>query len=212
MAIFSKMRRFNLWLHAFLVIAMMYVLVGLNGYRILLAVPFLLIHGTGDGYPPIEWKTLGVALIIVSSILILLIAGFAIWLFARLFTDKTRSLTFKILFVCSLLIIFFGIYFKEWISNANDRVYDAIFTGNISAYENAIKWRKNGNINDDLYCAARDGQLQMVKYLISKGANPNAKLGGSGDSVLAGAIPNVLNKPDGNKPVIEYLKDHGATN
>ena len=212
MMIFRKLSKLNLWLHAFLTIATLYLLVGMDGYQILLGAPLILIHGTGDGYPPIEWKALGMILILLFAILILLVACLVISLFARLFTDKTRSLAFKISFVCSLLIIFSGIYFKEWISNADDRVYGAIFTGNISAYENAIKWRKNGNINDDLYWAARNGQLQMVQYLISKGADPNAKLGGNGDSVLSGAIPNVMNKPDGNKLVVEYLKNHGATN
>jgi hypothetical protein len=212
MVIFSKMRRLNLWFHAFLVIAMMYVLVGLGGYHILLAVPFVLIHGTGDGYPPIEWKALGVILIIVFSIVILLIAGFIIWLFVRLFTDKTKGFVFRICLGCSLLVILSGIYFQDWISYADHRIGDAIITGNINAYESAVKWRKNGNMNDDLYFAARCGQLQMVQYLIAKGADPNAKLGGYGDSVLAGAIPNVLNKPDGNKPVVEYLKNHGAAN
>jgi hypothetical protein len=130
----------------------------------------------------------------------------------RLFVDKARGSTFKIFFVAGLLIMFAGIYFREWVSNADSHASDAIAAGDIGAYERAVKWRKNGNINDDLYCAARWGKLQMVQYLISKGANPNARLGGNGDSVLSGATPNVLNKSDSNKPVIEYLENHGATN
>ena len=212
---FDKWPGLKLWLPTALVVSSVYWLVGRDRYeglRGLIAVPFIFIHGIGDGHPSTEMKLFGGFLTVLSAVFVLFVIWLTVTLFTRLIKDKARSVGFKFVFIIGMLIIFSGIIFKGWTSNAESRVHNAIYIGDIAAYENALKWRKAGNIDDDLWCAARDGQLQMVQYLISKGANPNAKLGGNGDSVLAGANPNVMNRPDGNKPVTEYLKSHGATN
>ena len=208
---FLKCQWLNLWWHAALVILAATVLVGLSGYKIV-GLPLLFIYGIGDGHPSLMDKTIGVLLLVLFAAIALYIAYLTIVLFVRLSLDKTRSKVFRAVFIVNLLLVVAANILAMWTSNAESRVHNAIYIGDIAAYENALKWCKAGNIDDDLWCAARDGQLQMVQYLISKGANPNAKLGGNGDSVLAGADPNVMNRPDGNKPVIEYLKSHGATN
>ena len=212
MKLFQKWPELKLWIHTLFVIIAMYLLVGRGGYQYLIILPFALIHGLEDGYPSPEMKMFGIVLAVFFSLLILTVAWAIISLFARIITDQTKNYVFKTIFAASLLIIFSQMLFTQRIAQSGSRVTSAVFKGDIRAYEAAVKWRKSGNIDEDLYCAARGGQLQMVEYLISKGANPNAKLGGNGDSVLSGAIPNVMNKPDGNKLVVEYLQNHGATN
>jgi len=216
MKLFQNCPRLKLWLHAIAVLAALYWLVDWGGYKIIIMPLVLMLGAAACGTVPAELRKVGTFGVILSAVLILVLAWSIILLFVKLLKDKTTGMAFKLVFASGLLIMFAGIFCKQWpeVSDrlTSDAIFNAIYAGDIDAYEKAVKWRKSGDINDDLWSAARDGQLRMVQHLMAKGANPNARLGGGGDSVLSGAIPNVMDRPDGNKPVIEYLTSHGATN
>jgi hypothetical protein len=219
---YQKLAKLNLWLHAALAIASVIFLFALpifptangssTGFKWLCGLGAVLIFGIGDGYPPLGMKiTGGIILALLASVtLSILLLNFCF--FVRLAVERTTSWRIRTCLCAGAVSILALSFFVTWVSNCEEIASNAIMTGNIKSYEQAARWRHKVDINGDLYSAARWGQLRMVEYLLSKGADPNAKMGGNGESILAGAIPNVLKRTDGNTPVIEYLKSHGATN
>jgi hypothetical protein len=217
--LYRRLAKLNLWLHAGLALAGVLVLFAIpafpgssSGFKWLSEVGLVLIFGIGDGYPSMGMKIAGGVVLAFLALATLCTLVLNISFFGRLLFERTtgwRLRAWLFVGVASILAISF---FNEWVSNCDEFATDAILKGNIESYERAARWRRKGDLNDDLFFAARVGQLKMVEYLIAKGANPNAKFGGNRDSVLAGAIPNVMNRADSNTPVIEYLKRHGATN
>jgi hypothetical protein len=220
--LYGNLAKLNLWLHACLALAGVVLLFAIpvfpragsfsNGFTYLYGAGMILIFGIGDGYPTPGMKILGwiILAILALAILCTLIVNFTF--FFRLFLERTKSWHLKVCLFSGVISILALSFFMAWVSDCEEIASNAIIAGNIRLYERAARWRHKGDINDDLYCAARWGQLGMVEYLLSKGADPNAKLGSSGDSVLSGASQNVLNKSNGNTPVVQYLKSHGATN
>ena len=208
----DKNELFSVRMHACLAILAVTWLVGFQGYRIFLF-PVIFIGGIGDGgRPSHESQMFGKSLLAVSGFIVFCIFMFCMWLFVRLMRDKTKSVVVRMTLITGLLLVFCGNFFAAWKANAGNRAYAAMNNDDVSAYEVAAKWSESVDVDSNLYHAARFGKLKMVQYLISKGANPNAMIVQVNQSVLDGAYDGGLSLPDRNKPVIEFLKNHGATN
>jgi len=91
-----------------------------------------------------------------------------------------------------------------------NRAYDAVFYGDVELYRRISTQYDQAHLTDDLWLAARWGHLELVKYLLSRGANPNGNLGGEGDSILHAARENLGGRPEHNKAVIDCLVQAGA--
>lgn len=90
------------------------------------------------------------------------------------------------------------------------RAYDAVFYGDVELYQKISTKYDQAHLADDLWLAARWGHLELVKYLLSRGANPNASFGGGGNSILQAAHENLGGRPEHNKAVIDCLIQAGA--
>ena len=220
--LFRKLLRLNLWLHAGISVLVVVLLFALpvppsaggfsNVFVWLLTLGCVFLFGIGHGHPSLVMKLFGGAILVFLAVAVAFSIAMIGSLFVRLLTDQTRSRIFRTAFSVGVLTLLLLGFARGMFLDFDELASNAIFKGDLQAYERAARWRQKGDIDRDLYGAARWGQLELVKYFLEKGANPNAKLGGYGDSILSGAIPNVLNKPDHNLPVVDYLRQHGATN
>jgi ankyrin repeat protein len=103
------------------------------------------------------------------------------------------------------LAVVFGIaFFANWKRGGEDATIDAIVRGDWNAYQAATKRRSSGNINNDLWLAARWGRKQFVESLLKQGANPNSRLTGS--TALEAATENLGRQPNGNAEVTRTFK------
>ena len=207
----EKQEWLSLRVHAFLVVLAATWLVGFQGYHFFLF-PMIFIYGLGDGHPSHESQMFGKSLLAVSGFIVLCIFLFCVSLFVRLMRDKTKRVVVRMTLVAGILLIFGGNFLLVWKSNAKDRAIAAVDRDDVNSCEAALNWCESVDVDGFLYHAARFGKLKMVQYLISKGANPNAMIVQVNQSVLDGAYDGGLSLPDRNKPVIEFLKNHGATN
>lgn len=180
--------------------------------RLLIGLGVVLIVGIGDGYPTVGMKIVGVIVLLVTALIALAIgAAFIVSLFCLLSTRRVGSPK-KAAFVVGVGAILCIAIFFAWRKGGEGAAIDAIIHGDMKAYRVAVNRRTKGSIDDDLWLAARWGRVEIVKALLNEGANPNARLGGSGSTALEAASENLGNQPNGNAEVIDILRHSGTTN
>lgn len=98
-----------------------------------------------------------------------------------------------------------------------DPLHDAAASGNVEKVRALIEGQKvkvdqwDGSGETPLCYAARDGQLEVCRYLVEHGANVNFKpkmQGPSSDLGTDGPLDNAVG--NGHLEIVKYLVDHGA--
>lgn len=89
------------------------------------------------------------------------------------------------------------------ISSLESQLQDAASKGQIPEVERLIKAGVNLEHSNAFVSAARSGQINVVKYLVEHGADPNGGLSRRGEPISAAALK-------GNKEILKYLKGRGA--
>lgn len=180
--------------------------------RVLIGLGVTLIAGIGDGYPTFGMKIAGAIVLLLTALMALGIAtGFIVSLFCLL-SDCKLGAARKVLVVFGVGAILCTTIFFAWRKGGEDAAIDAIVLGDTEGYRAAVRRRSKGSIDDDLWLAARWGRVEIVKELLNKGANPNARLRGTGSTVVEAAIENLGNQPNGNAEVIGILRRSTPTN
>ena len=177
--------------------------------KTLIGVGAILIGGIGDGYPSAGMKALGAGVLFVTATIAIVILGTFVVSLYCLAADRDAGAKRKAMFFVGLAIAFGTAILSAWIKGGEEAAIDAIIRGDLAAYHAAARRRTNGNINDDLWLAARWGRKQLVESLLKQGANPNSR---SGSTVLEAARENLGHRPNDNEEVIAVLSSHGATN
>jgi hypothetical protein len=180
--------------------------------RLLIGLGVSLIAGIGDGYPTFGMKIVGAIVLLLTVLMALGIAiAFIVSLFCLL-SDRRLDTARKAPFLFGVGAILSTALFFAWRKGGEDAALDAIVRGDAEAYRAAVSRRSKGSIDDDLWLAARWGRVEIVRELLSQGAHPNARLGGTGSTVLEAAIENLGNQPNGNAEVIGILRRSTSTN
>jgi len=191
--------------------ALLLILFGFS-LKLLLGVGVILIVGIGDGYPTIGMKAFGAAILLVTALIGLGIgAAFIASLFCLVSNRTVNSPRKGALIVAVVAILGIAVFFA-WKRGGEDAAVDAIIHGDMQAYRAAASRRSKGSIDDDLWLAARWGRAEIVKALLQEGARANARLGGTGSTVLEAATENLGNQPNGNAEVIGILRGSVTTN
>jgi hypothetical protein len=92
---------------------------------------------------------------------------------------------------------------------SESRHFDIVKNGDIERYKRISARYEPQILNDDLWTAARWGRIDMLKYLLSRGADPNADYDRKG-SILDAARENLTERPGKNRETVEFLKDAGV--
>jgi hypothetical protein len=163
----------------------------------------ILMIGIGDGYPPIGMKVAGAAVLIVGPIGGLILAGSVIAALVLTLRDNRKSLWIRMGVAFFTLLFTSAALFGVWLFRKAGAAKEAIISGNVFDYDEAVRWRFRGNLEDDLWLAASWGRLRMVKHLIEKGARPDAP--GRRD-IFKAAEENLGKQPNHNEGVIEFLR------
>jgi hypothetical protein len=181
-------------------------------WRFCLGSALIFIIGIGDGYPTPGMMVIGwVILISYGTIMLSVAVGFIASIYFLL-RDVRIPRQKKTYLLGGITCWFYVAAFGGWIARADDAAKTAIMEGDFHAYQRAAKRRLNGNINDDLWLSARWGRKEFVEALLKRGADPNARFGGSGSSIMEAAAENLADSSTNVSEVIRLLVAHGATN
>ncbi|MBI2924109.1 MAG: ankyrin repeat domain-containing protein [Verrucomicrobia bacterium] len=189
-------------LKAFAVSALLLVVLTAAAWKFLIPLGVIALVGIGEGYPPIAMKILGCTVLAMTALGWLASASIAGIALVYVEIDRTRPLASRLGILAVTVLIAGGLSFAVWLHGRDDAAVDAIIRGNIQEYEAAVRWRQAGNLDDDLWLAARWGRLDIVKLLVAMGANP---AGSKYGSALAAARENLGQRSDGNRQVIDFL-------
>ena len=158
-------------------------------------------------------KTAGFFLKVVGVLCFVLyvfsVIGFLLSIPYLFISRKSAFKNKSLVLVVWLIFLSFGIYKTSHFFSVS-RKEDAVFKGDLELYKRISTDFDSRKLSDDLWVAARWGHIELVKYLVSRGADPNAQFGGEGSSIVEAAHENLGKKPEGNKEVIDYLTSSGA--
>ncbi|MEW6306620.1 MAG: ankyrin repeat domain-containing protein [Verrucomicrobiota bacterium] len=189
-------------LRAYVVSALSWVVFTGVAWKVVLPFGFVWMFGIGDGSGPIWIKLIGGSILAGTMVGWLALTGVMLVSLVLVELDRAKSLACRFGVVAATVMIAAGLSFAVWLRGRDDAVVDAIIKGDIHGYEAAAKWRQGGNLDVDLWLAARWGRYEIVQLLVTKGANPDGSgLGSSAEAARA----NLSNQPDGNQRVIDFL-------
>ena len=190
--------------------ALLLILFGFS-LEFLIGVGSILIFGIGDGYPTIGTKAFGAIILLLTAFIGFGIgATFIASLFCLISTPTVSSPKKGAVIAGVVVIIGIAVLFAR--KSGEDAAVEAIIRGDMQAYRAAASRRSKGSIDDDLWLAARWGRVEIVKALLKEGANANARLGGTGSTVLEAATENLGIQPNANAEVIDILRRSVTTN
>jgi hypothetical protein len=189
-------------LKAYSISAVSLIILVAVAWRFFIPLAGILLVGIGDGYPSAAMQLIGCIILAAIAPSSLALSSIAMAAFVLVEIDKTRSMIFKLAVLATTFLSVGCLSFAAWLHGRDDAVVDAIISGNIRRYEAAARWRVSGNLDDDLWLAARWGRLDIVKLLVARGASPaKSKYGSS----LESARENLGKQPNGNQQVVDFL-------